>query len=360
MNADHEIVFDFDGTGFILTGAARARNARSPDYIFQTEVWLDGKKIGSPDLPTDFTTRRLEVAWKYPLPKGKHSVRVKVLNPDDRYEIRGLAYIVYSDAPARDPWAGNGGVAAESPAIRVSTYVYKRVGADDLKLDVFAPDSSTGPLPVIVLFHGGSWISGDKSQLNWQCHYFAQQGIEAVTANYRLLGRDTGIVDARSAIRWIVGHARRLNIDADRIILGGASAGGHLATMALLSPGHNDPADDLSIPIAARALVLFNPAYSLTDNPAVEPFQQGSARLPPAIFFYGSRDKWKPAGDSLRVILKKAGRECDGWVAEGQVHGFFNKAPWNLATCVRAQEFLASLGLMARPAGAAQELIPED
>ena len=105
MNADHEIVFDFDGTGFILNGAARAKNNKSPDYTFQTEVWLDGKKIGSPDLPTDFTTRRLEVAWKYPLPKGKHSVRVKVLNPDDRYEIRGLAYIVYSDAPAKDPWA---------------------------------------------------------------------------------------------------------------------------------------------------------------------------------------------------------------------------------------------------------------
>jgi hypothetical protein len=70
--------------------------------VFQTEVWLDGKKIESPALPTEFTTRRLEVCWKYPLAKGKHSVRVKVLNPDERYDIRGLAYIVFSDAPAKD------------------------------------------------------------------------------------------------------------------------------------------------------------------------------------------------------------------------------------------------------------------
>ncbi len=104
MTAEHEIVFDFEGTGFILNGIPRAKNNKSPDYVFQTDVWLDGKKIESPVLPTDFTTRRLELTWKYPLPKGKHSVRVKVLNPDEKYEIRGLAYIVFSDAPAKDPF----------------------------------------------------------------------------------------------------------------------------------------------------------------------------------------------------------------------------------------------------------------
>jgi len=104
MSADHAIVFDFEGTGFILNGMPRAKNNKSPDYVFQTEVWLDGKKIETPALPTDFTTRRLEMCWKYPLPKGKHEVRVKVLNPDDRYDIKGLAYIVFSDAPAKDPF----------------------------------------------------------------------------------------------------------------------------------------------------------------------------------------------------------------------------------------------------------------
>ncbi|MBS1562735.1 MAG: hypothetical protein JST39_00045 [Bacteroidetes bacterium] len=78
---------------------------KSPDYVFRTEVWLDGQKRESPSLPTDFTTRRLEVSWKYPLPKGKHTVQVKILNPDNRYEIRGLAYIVFSDKPVHDPLA---------------------------------------------------------------------------------------------------------------------------------------------------------------------------------------------------------------------------------------------------------------
>jgi len=47
----------------------------------------------------------------------------------------------------------------------------------------------------------------------------------------------------------------------------------------------------------------------------------------------------------LRVQLKKAGVDNEMWVAEGQVHGFFNKAPWTEATCIKAQVFLARIGL---------------
>jgi acetyl esterase len=219
----------------------------------------------------------------------------------------------------------------------VTTFVYKAVGGEELKLDVFSPVGSLAApkaRPAIVLFHGGSWISGDKSQLDWQCRYFVQQGMVAVTANYRLLGKDTGIVDAASAVWWFRNKAASLGVDTGKIILGGASAGGHLATMAVLAG------------FPARALVLLNPAYSLTDDPAIEPYRMAGASFPPAVFFYGSKDKWKPAGDSLKAQLTKAGVHCESWVAEGQVHGFFNRAPYNIATCLRAQHFLAALGLL--------------
>lgn len=96
-----EISFEFEGTGFILSGDARPKNNNSPNYEFKTEVYLDGKKIESPALPTDFTIRRLEVSWKYPLPKARHSVLVKILNPDEHYDIRNLEYIVFSDKPVQ-------------------------------------------------------------------------------------------------------------------------------------------------------------------------------------------------------------------------------------------------------------------
>ncbi|OJW56285.1 MAG: hypothetical protein BGO55_25605 [Sphingobacteriales bacterium 50-39] len=353
MNADHTITFDFEGTGFVLSGAAQAKNDKNPGYVFRTEVWLDGKKIESPTLPTDFTTRRLDLTWKYPLPKGKHRVQVKVLNPDDRYGIRELSYIVFSDAPAKNLFASS----VDTIPYHMTTYVYKKVDTTKLLLDVYTPETTDAkPCPVIILFHGGGWTTGKRSQLSWQSRYFAQQGIVAVTADYRLLGKDTSLIDAKSTIRWVKGHARQLGIDTGRIILGGGSAGGHLATMALLNKGHNDPGDDLSITPSARAMVLFNPAYSLDDDPSIEPFASADGNFPPAIFFFGSMDKqWLQLSDSLCVQLKKAGVDCESWIAEGQTHGFFRKAPWDLATCVRAHIFLARLGLM-RPASPMPEL----
>ncbi len=207
---------------------------------------------------------------------------------------------------------------------------------------------------MIILFHGGSWISGDRHQLDKQCRYFVQQGMIAVTADYRLLksdaaakngaGKDSLIADAKSCVRWVTKNAARLHIDPSRIILGGASAGGHLATMAVLNPAINDPADDKSIPITPQALALFNPAYSLTEDAAVQPYSFVNSHLPPMIFFYGSKDKWKSAGDSLFVQLRKASVNCEMWIAEGQTHGFFNKAPWTDSTCQKVQAFLSRIG----------------
>ncbi|MBS1605257.1 MAG: alpha/beta hydrolase [Bacteroidetes bacterium] len=247
-------------------------------------------------------------------------------------------------------------VAADTVAYRVQTYVYKTVGAEELQLDVFVPETAASTHSVIILFHGGSWISGDRHQLYQQCRYFAQRGMVAVTADYRLLNRATAskngsdkdslIADAKSAVRWVKKHAAEWHIDPERIILGGASAGGHLATMAVLNDAIDDPRDDRSITITARALVLFNPAYNPSEDAAVQPYAFAGRRIPPVVFFYGSKDKWKPAGDSLRTQLKKTGADCELWVADGQVHGFFNKAPWTEATCTKAQAFLCRLGLM--------------
>ncbi len=75
-----EISFDFDGIGFVIKGDASQWDSKST-YVFDTELYLDGKLIESPKLPVSYTTRRYDLAWKYQLPKGKHSVKMKILNP---------------------------------------------------------------------------------------------------------------------------------------------------------------------------------------------------------------------------------------------------------------------------------------
>jgi acetyl esterase/lipase len=232
------------------------------------------------------------------------------------------------------------------------------VGTKELKLNVFSPVADEHPevlLPAIIFFHGGGWVSGNRTYFNRQCRYFAKHGMVAVTADYRLMKKGAAgidgtkeicIRDAKSATRWVRSHSAALHIDLNKIIVGGGSAGGYLATMATLDHQINDPLDDTTISTHANALVLFNPAYNLRRRALLQPFRLVSAEVPPVIMFFGSKDKWKHAADTLYAMLKNAGVKSEMWVANGQTHAFFNKNPWNLATCVKAHEFLVECGLM--------------
>jgi hypothetical protein len=93
-----EITFNFTGIGFVIRGDA-SRWDNFGDYVFHTELYIDGKLVEKPELPVNFTTRRYELAWKYQLPKGKHSVRLKILNPSKEEEVRAWEAIVYTDRP---------------------------------------------------------------------------------------------------------------------------------------------------------------------------------------------------------------------------------------------------------------------
>jgi hypothetical protein len=93
-----EITFDFEGTGFVLRGDASQWESTS-GYVFNTELYIDGKKVETPKLPVAFTTRRHELAWNYDLPKGKHTVQLKITNPSTEHKINSGEAIVFSDKP---------------------------------------------------------------------------------------------------------------------------------------------------------------------------------------------------------------------------------------------------------------------
>jgi hypothetical protein len=93
-----EISFDFEGTGFVLKGESAAYTSRS-DFVFNTEVYVDGNKIESPQLPASYITRRYELCWKYDLPNGKHHVKMKILNPSSEHKLTASEAVIYSDKP---------------------------------------------------------------------------------------------------------------------------------------------------------------------------------------------------------------------------------------------------------------------
>lgn len=95
-SAKDDISFDFEGTGFVIRGESAGWNDSSSN-ILMTELTVDDHLIESSKLPINFTTRRYEVCWKYDLPKAKHSVHLKMLNPSSETPIRSLEAIIYTD-----------------------------------------------------------------------------------------------------------------------------------------------------------------------------------------------------------------------------------------------------------------------
>ena len=255
---------------------------------------------------------------------------------------------------------------AQSPSKKVpegKLYTYKESGGEKQQIEVHFPeghDPSKDVVPGIIMFHGGGWSSGDKAQFRYLCHYFASRGIVAATANYQLAKKkgkqsDKGsnkrvcVTDAKSAIRWYKQNAGELGIDPKRIITGGASAGGHICLLATTNPGLDDPKDPAGFDTSVVAYLLFNPALKAADakDPEVNVLKHLKAGLPPAIVFFGTKDKWlkdwKPAIEKMKKIGIK---NVDSWSAVGQRHSFFNKQPWADVTIKACDEFLAKHGLI--------------
>lgn len=102
--------------------------------------------------------------------------------------------------------------------------------------DVYSPTTAApkAGFPVVVVVHGGGWISGDKWTLEGYSRMLAQNGMVAVTINYRLAPAHkfpAQVDDVRQALLWVKANAKRLSLDLSRLGLFGYSAGGHLSAL---------------------------------------------------------------------------------------------------------------------------------
>ena len=109
------------------------------------------------------------------------------------------------------------------------------------KLDIYLPDEGNGPFPVIVSFHGGAFMGGDKADMQIMPMLEGlKRGYAVVAANYRLSWEakfPALIHDGKAAVRWIRANAQRYHFAPHRIAAWGASAGAYLAAMLGVSAG---------------------------------------------------------------------------------------------------------------------------
>lgn len=117
------------------------------------------------------------------------------------------------------------------------TLVYKVVDGVEIKADIYLPEGNAEPRPVVVWFHGGALMMGRRGDIPKQyINMAASDGIVAASFDYRLIPETKlpeVIEDVKDAIAWLRASGPELfNVDPDRMVVAGASAGGYLALMS--------------------------------------------------------------------------------------------------------------------------------
>jgi len=228
-----------------------------------------------------------------------------------------------------------------SAALEPATRIYATPGGVELKAHVFSPErgNTQQRRPAIVLFHGGGWAAGEPEWAFPRARHFAERGMVAVAAQYRLSDQKAitpleAMADARAALRWMRKQADSLGIDPGRIAAYGWSAGAHLAVSAAM---FDEGASGEDISAVPNALILVSPAVSLESDSFIQRLlgQRAQARdispdehvrkgLPPVLILEGSVDTVTPLSGVKRFCdrMRAAGNTCDLHVYEGFGHLF--------------------------------------
>lgn len=108
-------------------------------------------------------------------------------------------------------------------------------GSRNLLLDVFYPESKNKfKRTAIIIIHGGGWRTGNRTLHYPMAQRLADLGYVCFTPEYRLSTEalyPAAVFDIKSVIRWVRKNAAEYNIDTEKIVVAGHSAGGELAAM---------------------------------------------------------------------------------------------------------------------------------
>ena len=138
------------------------------------------------------------------------------------------------------------------------TFNYTGMDGNKHNFMVYSPEKhkSSDKVPCVIFFHGGGWTGGSLNQFKKMCEYFASRGMVAITADYSMHRKETlnalkkdeskkriCIIDGKSLIRRVINDSSKLGIDSNNIVVGGASAGGHISVLSVLDQKYSNPED---------------------------------------------------------------------------------------------------------------------
>ena len=217
---------------------------------------------------------------------------------------------------------------------------------------LYRPTAAAAPTAALLWIHGGGYLLGSPEQDDALCRRYVQRlGIVVAAARYRLAPEHPypiPLEDCYTVLTWLAGLP---GVDADRIAIGGASAGGGLtAALSFLARDRGEVSpvlQVLSYPMLDDRTVgpdLDKPGFRLWNtrsnrfgwtsylggaDPAVAvPARRTDlAGLAPAWLGVGSLDLFCAEDLAYAARLNAAGVECEVHEVPGAFHGFDGLAP---------------------------------
>jgi acetyl esterase len=225
----------------------------------------------------------------------------------------------------------------------------------DIPLRIYTPVApSSDVLPALLFFHGGGFVIGNLDTHDGLCRMIANEaGVRVIAVDYRLSPEHkypAAIEDASAALKFVEANAPQLGVDANRLAIGGDSAGGNIAAViAQIAKENGGPSlafQLLFFPVTQigeetssfrsfaegfflekAGLEWFYRAY-LPDganrkDPHISPLMASSLEgLPPAYLAIAEFDPLHDEGLAYGEKLKKAGVPCEIADYRGLVHDF--------------------------------------
>lgn len=229
----------------------------------------------------------------------------------------------------------------------------------DIRSIVITPNTTqTGPLPILIYYHGGGWVIGSPETHKAEACYYANKAeCIVILPDYRLAPEHVfpaAPQDSYAVLQWASTHANTIGGDASRIALGGDSAGGNLAAVvSQMARDHNGPAIALQLLIypvtrmgaTTQSYEDFKEGYFLTavamnwffDHYLTQPgdwddllasplLATNLSGLPPAYVVTAGFDPLRDEGKAYADKLKAAGVPTQYICYEHQIHGFTSLA----------------------------------
>jgi acetyl esterase len=225
---------------------------------------------------------------------------------------------------------------------------------------LYRPTAQDADSALLVFYHGGGFVIGDLDTHDDLCRLICRDGgITVLSVDYRLAPEHKAPAaadDAYAAFRWATEHAAELGVDADRIAVGGDSAGGNLAAVVSQRARNQEaPLPALQVLIypvvdvcsETRSKTLFADGYFLTarhmswfmdlylegatvdrTDPDVSPLLADDlSGLPPALVLTGGFDPLRDEGNRYAEGLRAAGVPVDLREERSLIHAFANFFP---------------------------------